>query len=79
MPSNGNRGASNRKLSGFRCPKCLGNFMFWEWKTMSWKGYSCQNCGYNFAIDEIDFLTAGKDLGVIVEYKAKQTLARKGF
>ena len=67
------------RVSGFRCPKCLSKFLFWEWKTMSWKGYSCQTCGYNFAIDEIDFLTAGKDLGVIIEYRARQTLARKGF
>ena len=46
---------------------------------MSWKGYSCQNCGYNFAIDEIDFLTAGKHLGNLVELRARDQLARKGF
>ena len=67
------------RLSGFRCPMCLDSFLFWEFKTMSWKGYSCQTCGYNFAIDEIDFLTAGKDLGVMVENRARETLARKGF
>ncbi len=70
---------SGNKLSGFRCPMCGVNFLFWEWKSMSWKGYSCQTCGYNFAIDEIDFLTAGRSLKVIVENRAKQTLARKGF
>ncbi len=68
-----------RKLSGFRCPKCLDNFLFWEWRTMSWKGYSCQTCGYNFAIDEIDFLTAGANLGTLVENRARVVLTRKGF
>lgn len=67
------------RLSGFQCPKCHGYFLFWTFKTMSWKGYSCQNCGYNFAIDEIDFLTAGKHLGNLVELRARGQLARKGF
>ena len=46
---------------------------------MSWKGYSCQTCGYNFAIDEIDFLTAGANLGTLVENRARVVLTRKGF
>ena len=72
------RKTSNR-LSGFTCPKCLGHFLFFEFKLMSWKGYSCQNCGYNFAIDEIDFLTAGANLSALVEGRARDALARKGM
>ena len=67
------------KLSGFDCPKCHDKFLFWQWKTMNSVGYSCQTCGYNFMIGEIEFRTAGRQLAALVEGRATETLARKGF
>lgn len=70
---------SVNKRSGFQCPKCFGYFLFWEWKAMRSKGYSCQNCGYNFMIGELEFLTAGSELGILIDGRARETLVRKGF
>ena len=73
--------AGPNKLSGFKCPKCHGHYLFWEWKMMRGKGYSCQNCGYNFVIDELDFLAAGAlgELGALISSRARETLVAKGF